>query len=604
MPSSSEFHIFRDSRRRTSTSELVGAMRGHLRGWNSADSLSTLLLLAGELECALADAAPPPELRERASCLTDLFARAAIAGDSRQAVNLRDVVEAASSMLDGIHFSGDVSISVPEGFAYYALHPLDYADLVARCGIDASRAMVIGVRSIGTTLSAVVAAKLRQAGRPGARPDLPEGFRDFRDMGAYRSSHEASSVRRMTVRPNGHPYDRRCAFDQSQRVAITSASQRGALFLVCDEGPGRSGSSLLSVAEALEREGVPSSRVLILCAYEPDVATLCARDAAERWRRYRVASAGMTRRLPADAGEYLGSGEWRKNFSSARECWPAVWPQMERLCYGSADLRTVLTFEGHGPYGAAAAQRNRALSDAGFGLPYLGHEAGFGRHGLVKGRVAHREDVSAQLLTHMAEYCAWRAREFAVARTDAAQLEIMTRVNCEREFGTAVDDLFLPVERPAICDSRMMPHEWLQAENGRWLKLDAAIHGDDHFFPGPCDIAWDLAGVIVEWNLSLAARNFFLAEYRNAGADDPTTRIGVYQVAYATFRMAWSAMAAASVRGTEEEPALLRDYERYRRLLRTEVGGSAVRRSAKKLLGLERKLNRKERETTCCKTPP
>ena len=29
-------------------------------------------------------------------------------------------------------------------------------------------------------------------------------------------------------------------------------------------------------------------------------------------------------------------------------------------------------------------------------------------------------------------------------------------------------------------------------------------HGDDHFFPGPTDIAWDLAGTIVEWELAPA----------------------------------------------------------------------------------------------------
>ena len=336
------------------------------------------------------------------------------------------------------------------------------------------------------------------------------------------------------------------------------------MFLICDEGPGRSGSSLLSVAEALEREGVPRSRILILCAYKPDVAALCAPNAAERWSRYRVAAAGMTARLPADAAEYLDAGAWRRKLFIADESVPAVWPQMERLRYGSSDGRTLLTFEGHGPYGATVRRRQQALSDAGLGVPYLGQEAGFGRQEWVKGSAVCASDVCPQLLTHMAEYCAWRGREFAVSDTDVSQLENMARVNYERAFGTAIADLALPVERPTVCDARMMPHDWLRTRDGRWLKLNAAIHGDDHFFPGPCDIAWDLAGVIVEWNLSASAREYLLGEYRKASGDDPSLRIGAYELAYATFRMAWSGMAAASVGDAEEKMRLVRDYTKYR----------------------------------------
>jgi hypothetical protein len=127
------------------------------------------------------------------------------------------------------------------------------------------------------------------------------------------------------------------------------------------------------------------------------------------------------------------------------------------------------------------------------------------------------------------------------------------------------------VERPTVCDARMMPQAWLQTEDGRWLKLDAALYGDDHFFPGPCDIAWDLAGIIVEWELNRSARELLLARYRQASGDDASNRMQAYDLAYATFRMAWSRMAAASVGDAEEEHRLMRDYRRYRDfLLRTE----------------------------------
>jgi hypothetical protein len=563
LPSNPEFHIFRDSRRRTSTPELVGAVRKSLRGLASQapiDSLLNLLLQAGELECALSDAGASPEICEHAARLTDLFADAAIAKDADVADDSRLIAREASSILDGIQDSSALSVSVPEGFAYYALHPLDYADLIARSRIEAATAMVVGIRSIGTTLSSVVAAKLRAEQRS-------RGFRAPRVW----LGREKNTIRRFTVRPTGHPYDRQCMFDPALRANIADALAIDAMFLVCDEGPGRSGSSLLSVAEALEREGVPRSRILILCAHDPNIAALCAPDAEHRWSRYRVAAAGMTKRSPANAAEYFGSGEWRTHFFSSQESWPAVWPQMERLRYRSADDASLLAFEGHGPYGAAVRERQQALSNAGFGLPYLGQDAGFGRYQFVKGRLARANDISTRLLKHMAEYCAWRARAFTVSGTDTSQLEAMARVNYERQFGVARDDLMLAVERPVICDSRMMPQEWLRADDGRWLKLNPAIHGDDHFFPGPCDIAWDLAGTIVEWNLPPAAREYFLAEYRKASGDDPMTRIAAYESAYAVFRMAWSAMAGASVGDAEEESRLLRDYDDYRNFLRPSM---------------------------------
>ncbi len=548
MSSNSEFYLFRETRRRVLASELVAALGAELRCLTSRvdpDRLSSLLLRAGELECGLCDASAPADTCEHASHLTDLFAADAIACDfSIDGYDGASLVAAALPILEQISSEQTLGVSSPEGFAYYAMHPLDYADLITRLNIHAASALVVGIRSIGTTLSAVVAARLRQLG---------------------------VATTRITVRPSGHPYDRVCEFDAAQLREIAANITADAEFLVCDEGPGRSGSSLLSVAEALEAADVPSSRIRILCSHEPDVGNLCARDAVRRWSRYRCANPGMTRRLPADAVGRLETDGWRRNLIPEQSEWPAIWPQFERLTCASADAGILLTFEGHGRYGVAVAARNQALSDAGFGLPYLGHEVGFGKHVAVQGAVAQQKDLTPELLAHVAEYCAWRGREFGVREVGESDLATMAKVNFEREFGAALHDLTLPVERPTVCDARMMAQAWLQTADGRWLKLDAATHGDDHFFPGPCDIAWDLAGIVVEWRVNSSAREFLLAKYREASGDDASSRIAAYELAYATFRMAWSRMAAGSVGEAEEECRLMRDYRRYREfLLRTE----------------------------------
>jgi len=320
------------------------------------------------------------------------------------------------------------------------------------------------------------------------------------------------------------------------------------------------------VAEALERESVPADRIMLVCSHEPNVIELCGRDAQRRWQRYRAVATGMTRRLPAKASTCIGGGEWRRHFVATGEEWPATWPQMERLKYLSTNGRELFTFEGHRPYGATVRARNEQMSQAGWAPVYLGQADGFGAHLMPSRRLPRQVDLNQLLLEHMAQYCAWRAREFGVAEIDVGELENMTRVNLERGFGIIPKYLRLPIGRAAICDNRMAPEHWL-ADDGRILKLDAALHGDDHFFPGPCDIAWDLAGVIVEWELDSPAREFFLTKYQSSSGDYVMSRIEDYELAYAMFRLAWSKTAAASVADTEEGAGLMRDYRRYRRVV-------------------------------------
>jgi hypothetical protein len=535
----SEFHIFREARRVTAIGNLIARLRGQLQQLQYApctDNFVSGLLLAGELECALVDAGSSEAAS--AAAITDELAKSVTDCDAGLAEDA-PLIAHCQQLLGRITFDGQVSVSTPEGFAYYVLHPLDYADVISRVEFVGSRALVVGLRTIGTTLSAVVAAQLKRAGVVSER---------------------------FTVRPAGHPYERVCTFTSTQCESIAGAQVQGAQFVVCDEGPGRSGSSLLSVAEALEREGVPAARVVMICSHQPDVDGLCTPNAARRWLRFRSIATGMAGRLPAGANVYAGGGEWRGRLLSRESDWPPAWPQMERLKYLSDDSHTVFTFEGYGPYGAEVRQRNQRLSDSQFGAEYLGHETGFGKHHLGNGSLVRPIDLTPQLVRHMARYCAWRAREFAAPNLDSAQLQDMAVTNLLREFGNSPAELLLHVERPTICDNRMAPHHWLIA-GGSWHKLDASIHGDDHFFPGLCDIAWDLAGVIVEWDLQAEARDVFLAEYRRASGDDTNPRVHDYEIAYAMFRLAWCRMAAASVVGSEEEQRLTRDAGRYRSLL-------------------------------------
>jgi hypothetical protein len=175
-------------------------------------------------------------------------------------------------------------------------------------------------------------------------------------------------------------------------------------------------------------------------------------------------------------------------------------------------------------------------------------------------------DISPEVLTRMAQYCAFRRRSFAVELTDLSALQQMARHNL-RELGLD-SPVELRLEHPIIADGRMQPHEWLVTNEGRLLKTDSGSHGDDHFFPGPTDIAWDLAGAIVEWRMNEQQARDFIDLYRCASGDDPTARIDGFVKAYAVFRAAYCLMAANAMRGSDEEPRLQRAAEDYQKMVK------------------------------------
>jgi thiamine kinase-like enzyme len=113
----------------------------------------------------------------------------------------------------------------------------------------------------------------------------------------------------------------------------------------------------------------------------------------------------------------------------------------------------------------------------------------------------------------------------------------------------------------------MQSHEWLLSKDGKLLKTDSGSHGDDHFFPGPTDIAWDLAGAIVEWQLNEQQTADLLYLYHRASGDNAAGRIDGFINAYAVFWLAYCLMAANATNGSEEQPRLQHAAETHRAVL-------------------------------------
>jgi len=190
---------------------------------------------------------------------------------------------------------------------------------------------------------------------------------------------------------------------------------------------------------------------------------------------------------------------------------------------------------------------------------------GFVSYPMINGRPLSHGDLSAGILAQMAEYCAFRQRAFVVELSDLNSLQEMADHNL-RELGLELP-VELRLEHPVIADGRMQPHEWIWSAAGELLKTDSGSHGDDHFFPGPTDIAWDLAGTIVEWQMNEQQTAEFLNRYRRASDDDASARIDGFIKAYTAFRLAYCLMAANAMNGSDEQPRLQQAADAYRKLL-------------------------------------
>jgi hypothetical protein len=542
--------VFRDARKTISRISVLGDLHSALQRLfddpQNRHLYYNALIQAGELESALADS--NSESTESVADLTDALAFAAFGGGLYK-------VKQLANALDHIACPNQLITSPSEGFAYYALNPLDIAKPAQESVAPHRPTAVIGIRSIGTTLSAVATAAL-----------ISNGYR----------------AARITVRPEGDPYDRVLRFTPPQSDWIKKLKENAAQFLVVDEGPGRSGSTFLSVGEALVSFGIATEDIVLLGSREPDLKTLCAQEAASRWKKFEFRTFSPDTCNGFRDCTYIGGGEWRKHFLSAESSWPACWPQMERLKFLSQDRSQLFKFDGLGPAGDAVRNRAHALAAAGFGCAIEDVGEGFSRYAVIDGSSLHFSNISAAILERIARYCAFRSAEFHVEHGTPEPLAEMLRVNLLREFEWEIDfdpELLRP-QNMVVVDGRMNPHEWLFTANGRLLKTDGATHGDDHFFPGLTDIAWDIAGTAVEWNLHPDALDFLLSRYRLLTGEDLRQRLPIFLITYAVFRLAWCKMALPTVAGTGEEFRLAQEYRHYRQQIETQLahGIDALRR--------------------------
>ena len=474
-----------------------------------------------------------------------------------------------------------LEVRVPEGYAFYALHPALYA--AAARQLPPGDWRVIGIRSIGTSLAAVVAAAL------GAQPPV-------------------------TVRPTGHPFARELRL--SPELEAEWAAHTGP-FAIVDEGPGLSGSSFGAVADALERLGVGRERIAFLPGHGGELGPQASPEHRARWARALRPTAGFEDVvLPAlQAGvealvgpatrplRDISGGAWRELRSDR----PPVHAAQERrkFLHETAHGRWLVKFAGLGRVGRAKLERARALHAAGFTPEPAGLVKGFlverwieapplspGRVGKSPpGAASDRGEGSTPPhpqpfpleggRERLHAYLAFRARFFPAEReagADLPSLAEMLRVNAEEALGPAAGEAVRPWAdrapllqarvRRVYTDGRLHGWEWLAASDGGWLKADAVDHSEAHDLIGAQDVTWDVAGAELELDLTETA-----AERVRAELDADPELLAFMRLAYPAFQLGLWTMAADAQAAWAEEAARARaQADGYARRLAALLG--------------------------------
>jgi hypothetical protein len=573
--------VYRDQRYRTDPYRLLSKLRSTADRFVSGspathDVVVASLIEAGTLESALADALFPDSdglhplatrLRDASSALGHVLWHS---WHGRPAAGQPwwDRLSTTLSQLALLQLPCSVEPSVPEGYAYYAVYPEMYLEAAKRyhARYGAADAICLGLRTIGTSLSAVIAAALEELG---------------------------CRVASFTLRPRGHPSSRHLVLGAELETVLRSHSK--AHFLVIDEGPGISGSSLGGTAAMLQALGIPDDRIILFPSWATDGSQLQSAPAREHWSRHPqftvsfedlwLQSNRWSGALPGQLRD-ISAGGWRRELYQNPERYPPVQPQHERRKYllrpidaTAGQQAKLLSFLGLGEYSVAKLKRGERLAEAGFTPKPEAVVHGFLVRPFVPGTPVSAENAGRPLVEWTANYLAHLCREHPAQPTVSDEsLRQMSLQNVAEGLGDAWGARLRArirsegwTERPVALDGRMLAHEWIRTPGG-YLKTDAIDHHQDHFFPGCQDIAWDVAAAALELRLNAEARRELIARYRSLSGDHTiTSRIPAYAAFYLAFRLGYATLAASVLGQDPDADRFAGAACRYACLLRREL---------------------------------
>jgi hypothetical protein len=466
-----------------------------------------------------------------------------------------------------------IRVREAEGYAFYALYPETYLEAARRSGLG-PRTMVIGIRSIGLGLAALVAAGL------GAPPPV-------------------------SVRPVGHPFRREVRI--GGELAASLLNGEAASYAVVDEGPGLSGSSFGAVADWLEAHGVARERIHFFPSHRGPPGPHALPRHRERWSavpRHVVEfdevfldpetvllARAVAARIghPVDGWEEISGGEWRRVRLGDESRWPAANTQQERRKFlaRAGGAAWLVKFAGLGQHGARKLRAAQRLYEAGWGPQPAGLCHGFLVERWMAESATPERACVPDLARRLGSYLGYRAGSLPPAGSGASLTELrrMALHNAREGLGDAAADALAKrladaemIEGRVVrvwTDNRMHRHEWLLCGE-RLVKTDALDHAAGHDLVGCQDIAWDVAGAIVEFGIGEAdAARLCQAVAEESGRPVDARLLGFLLPCYLAFQIGSAAMAGPCV-GCQDAQRFDAAAARYGRRLLALLGRDAM----------------------------
>ncbi len=576
------------------------------------DTLRGLLIFAGQIEQAVWDDLPALIDANTAAAFLSLtkhvtselafafhaaWTDAAHSSPSNSWPRIAQILNGVQAMLDTSAVlsspatsAARLRVTLPEGYAFYALYPEQYARAAQNWSDHApdtqASIAVVGIRSIGTSLAALVSRTL---------------------------DHKGGRTVSLTTRPTGHPFARYIQGGLPDTEGVEYA-------LIVDEGPGMSGSSMSAVAQALAKAGMEAEHVAFLPGHSGHPGGQGS-DEVKRWwaatPRFVTSSQdmrwnglslpdilaertcsllGSDYRIEDMRVEDFGGGLWRRAAYTTEAEWPAACTAFEMPKYRVTlpdGTRILWKFAGlaTGADGAdqaqAVYQKLRQRSQAGWTPGPLGTVMGFVAVRWIDAPPLTYADANADILRHIGRYIAAVAGPPLSHKVHVASLTRLadmlywntwetlgeepaarTRMWSERAKNA---DWLQPA--PTYGDGRMAPHKWLRLPDGTLLKTDSAGHDADHTVVGKQCWLWDIAGAVVEWQLAEAeAKTMLNAAEGNLNRDGqsvPSDILTFYRMAYAAFRAGQTQLCAQmSAHDPAEQARLWQAYSHYKEQLR------------------------------------
>lgn len=542
------------------------------------DEAREWLAFCGQMEQAALDAGaegkPYAEVTDAAAALLLDLAGGLPPNDAQSKL------QAKLAPLAAFPAAGLATFRVPEGFAWYALYPESYAQTAAAWAAEEqtrsrTRVLVIGLRSIGTALGAIVAEALRRRGR---------------------------AVLRLSPRPMGHPFAR--------EVSLGDAEITGDAALIVDEGPGLSGSSMAAAAEALAKRGVAAERIFFLPGHGNGPGNTGGAQARRWWtpERVRVTPLGETRvsgcslhqRLAKAAeaalGEEIAAVE-ETGFPATSELPRGVLPAFaspEIACRGRSGERIVWRFGGFAAVDASLLSRaergearQKRMAEMGLALKPAGRVEGWIGLRMPRAAVPLRPsslDMTDRLALHIAA-ASVKPLDAGLAADGAKRIEAALTIWAEESGGSLssglAEDAIAEAPLHLLAgDGRLAPCEWVALADAEALKIDATGGDCGHGWAGAQSILWDVAGAIVEWDFDDAqSERFTSAVTRHAAIAIPNGSLAFYTAGYDCLRLAMARHCAALYpQGSPAQASLAQHAAHYERRLRAALQLAEVAR--------------------------